>query len=105
MLLRSTPASVASVVMLMLSNVTVQAQAPSADSAIATKGASAWPGRPIRLVMPFPPGGATDANARVLAKEMENFLGQPVVVDNRGGAPTASSAAISWPRRRPTATP
>jgi tripartite-type tricarboxylate transporter receptor subunit TctC len=46
----------------------------------------AWPNRPIRLVLPFPPGGATDVNARVIAKEVENALGQPLVVDNRGGA-------------------
>ncbi len=56
---------------------------------VASSGATAqtpWPTRPIRLIMPFPPGGATDANARALAKEMEPHLGQPIVVDNRGGA-------------------
>lgn len=47
---------------------------------------NSWPERPIRLIMPFPPGGATDANARALSKEMEAFLGQSIVVDNRGGA-------------------
>ena len=52
----------------------------------AQSASTAWPVRPIRLIMPFPPGGATDANARALAKEMESFLGQPLVVDNRGGA-------------------
>ena len=46
----------------------------------------AWPARPIRLVLPFPPGGATDTNARVIAKEMEPVLGQPLVFDNRAGA-------------------
>ena len=64
--------------------VTVAADA----GAQATKAGSgqAWPARPIRLIVPFPPGGATDANARVIAKEMENVLGQPLVIDNRGGA-------------------
>ncbi len=51
-----------------------------------TTSAQAWPTRPIRLIVPFPPGGATDANARVIAKEVENVLGQPLVIDNRGGA-------------------
>ena len=59
---------------------------PSASAAVAAGAGPAWPVRPIRLIMPFPPGGATDANARALAKEMEPFLGQPLVLDNRGGA-------------------
>src|ERR1700741_2291464 len=48
--------------------------------------AQAWPARPIRLIVPFPPGGATDVNARAIAKEVEHALGQPLVIDNRGGA-------------------
>jgi len=55
-------------------------------TAVAAGAEQAWPARPIRLIVPFPPGGATDANARVIAKEVENTLGQPLVVDNRGGA-------------------
>lgn len=46
----------------------------------------AWPTRPIRMIVPFPPAGATDANARAIAKEVEKVLGQPLVIDNRGGA-------------------
>src|SRR5687767_9785435 len=51
-----------------------------------TTATGTWPTRPIRLIVPFPPGGATDANARAIAKEMESALGQPLVIDNRGGA-------------------
>lgn len=45
-----------------------------------------YPDRPIRLVVPFPPGGNVDGFARVLARGVEAQLGQPLVIDNRGGA-------------------
>ena len=48
--------------------------------------AQAWPTRPVTLVVGFPPGGQTDFAARVIQQGMSNALGQPVVIDNRGGA-------------------
>ena len=48
--------------------------------------AAAYPDKPIRLIVPFPPGGATDVIGRVMAQRLTGVMGQSVIVDNRSGA-------------------
>ena len=56
--------------------------------------AQGFPTKPIRIVVPFPAGGTTDVVARLVAVRMSESMGQPVVVDNRGGAGGALGADI-----------
>jgi tripartite-type tricarboxylate transporter receptor subunit TctC len=54
--------------------------------------ADGYPSRPIRLVVPYPAGGSTDIMARALQEPMAKILGQPLIIDNRGGAAGATGA-------------
>ena len=62
----------------------------AAGAALAAPGIAraqgAWPNGPIRIVVPFPPGGSTDAMARILQPRLQAEFGVPIVVENRGGA-------------------
>src|SRR5256885_7486908 len=62
---------------------------------IAASGfAQPYPAKPIRLVIPWPAGGPTDILGRVFAERLARVLGQPLVVDNRGGASGAVGADL-----------
>ena len=56
--------------------------------------AQTYPVKPIRFIVGFPPGGTNDIVARALAPKLSEYLGQPVVIDNRGGANTAIACEI-----------
>ena len=57
-----------------------------ASFALSAAAQSAWPARPITMIVPFPPGGLADLVARPVAEAMSRDLGQPVVIENRAGA-------------------
>jgi tripartite-type tricarboxylate transporter receptor subunit TctC len=54
--------------------------------ALAASAAFAWPTKPITFVVPYPPGGGTDVIARIVQEPLSKQLGQPIVIENRGGA-------------------
>ena len=76
--------------------------APAGETSTASSGraasaslANAYPARPVRWIVPFPTGGATDIIARLLADRMSQAWGQTVLIDNRAGA----AGAIAWTDR------
>ena len=74
----------------MLSKRTFLARAAAASAGaalpLAAWSQSDYPGKPIKLIVAFPPGGTSDVMARILAEEMGKQFKQPVVVENIGGA-------------------
>jgi tripartite-type tricarboxylate transporter receptor subunit TctC len=64
-----------------------------ASTAAAQSWPPNWPQRPVRFIVPFPPGGATDISARLLGEKLTQIWGQTVLIENRGGAGGSLGAA------------
>jgi len=74
------------------------------DTAAAQERPDAFPTRSIKIVVPFPAGGPSDALARMIGQKMSEDWGQPVVVENRPSAPIRCWAPSTVLGQRPTAT-
>ena len=60
---------------------------------VSAASAQSWPQKPVKFIVPFPPGGATDISARLLGERLSQIWGQQVVIENRGGAGGGVGAA------------
>ena len=66
-----------------------------AAMALSTAQGQTYPSKPIRLIVPWPPGGGTDIVGRTLANKLSELMGQQVFVENRAGAAAITSAVWS----------
>lgn len=80
--------------------VMVAALAAASFAALPTLAQDApWPSKPIKVIVPFPPGGTSDVMARMFSEELSKALKQPVIIENRGGAggTTGTLQALQFP--------
>ena len=75
----------------------------AAVAATPVAAADAYPSKPVRIIVPFPPGGAADIMTRALGERMRKQLGQPIVIENKL-APVPSLRRTTLQSRRRTAT-
>jgi tripartite-type tricarboxylate transporter receptor subunit TctC len=69
--------------------------APLITASGGARAQAAWPDRPVRVIVPWPPGGSTDAMARLLQQRLSERVGQTIVIENRGGASGAIGAGAA----------
>jgi len=75
-----------SVILLRRAAIAATAAFALAAASHATLAQSNWPDKPIHFIVPYPPGGGTDVIARIVQERFQKELGQPIIIDNRGGA-------------------
>ena len=79
-------------------HVVLAASLGAATVALPARGQGAWPNKPIRIVVPYTPGGFTDQMARLVQNGLQTRLGQTVTIDNKPGANSiiGVDAVVAW---------